>query len=394
MTCNSCKQIQYNIDHPEVQQKRTETRNNWTEEQKRINHEKLVRAQRSIPLEEKIRTNKKRSETRKNKTQEEKDEITAKTKATKLKNHGDENYNNREQAMETCFEHFGVNTPMEVPEIKQKAKRTCKLRYGVEYPSQNPDISAKIKNTNQERYGVDNPSKLPEIISKIQQTDRENHGGVLFAQTDEFKQLMTDYRNSEQGKLVKAKLQSDEYKEYMREINLLHPEWHKNARVSRYFYDNILFDSMAELAFYIKCIDENIKIKRCEERFEYNNSRGDIHFYEPDFIINENQLVEIKGDHLIPDENGHNVYTRKDKNKTRADIARDNNLCKFKLMKELNVKIILYSELEEYINYINEHKPDLFKRYKLIRCIDNRNKPTYWSYDLLVTGGSSIYFND
>jgi len=39
-------------------------------------------------------------------------------------------------------------------------------KWGVEYPIQNPDIKSKIQQTMIEKFGVDNPTKSKEIIEK------------------------------------------------------------------------------------------------------------------------------------------------------------------------------------------------------------------------------------
>lgn len=59
------------------------------------------------------------------------------------------------------------------------------------------------------------------------------------------------------------------------------------------YYDNILFMSTYELAYYIYMRDLGHTIKRCDKRFAYyHNSKK--HYYTPDFIV-DNYIVEIKG---------------------------------------------------------------------------------------------------
>lgn len=67
-----------------------------------------------------------------------------------------------------------------------------------------------------------------------------------------------------------------------------------SGRGKKGWYDGIFFDSQWELAFWIYCIDHNIPIKRNTNKFYYtlNNEQ---HYYLPDFIINENEIIEIKG---------------------------------------------------------------------------------------------------
>lgn len=60
------------------------------------------------------------------------------------------------------------------------------------------------------------------------------------------------------------------------------------------WYKGIWCDSTYELVYLIYCIDHNIPIKRCEKRFEYMFN-GKQHFYHPDFIVNDHEIIEIKG---------------------------------------------------------------------------------------------------
>ena len=60
------------------------------------------------------------------------------------------------------------------------------------------------------------------------------------------------------------------------------------------YYKGIRCDSTYELAYVVYCLDNSIPIKRCKESFVYLYE-GKQHRYHPDFIINENEIVEIKG---------------------------------------------------------------------------------------------------
>lgn len=66
------------------------------------------------------------------------------------------------------------------------------------------------------------------------------------------------------------------------------------GRGKKGWYNGVFFDSQWELAFWIYCIDHNISIRRNETKFYYNvNDKK--HYYLPDFIINDCEIVEIKG---------------------------------------------------------------------------------------------------
>lgn len=112
----------------------------------------------------------------------------AKTKATKLKNHGDPNYNNMEKNRKTCMKHYGVECSWQAEEVKQKSKQSIrehfgvdhhmrsdevkegmkaryKAKHGVEYSWQNPEIKDKIVKTNNEHLGVDYPSQRKDLCT-------------------------------------------------------------------------------------------------------------------------------------------------------------------------------------------------------------------------------------
>lgn len=61
-------------------------------------------------------------------------------------------------------------------------------------------------------------------------------------------------------------------------------------------YKNIYYDSALELSFIIYCEENSIKIKRYDiDPIPYVDENGQERKYFPDFIINDNTIVEIKG---------------------------------------------------------------------------------------------------
>lgn len=63
-----------------------------------------------------------------------------KSRNTKIQKYGDENYNNRDKARETCERIYGIDQPMKLKEFQDKARRTNKLKYDVEFPSQLKEV--------------------------------------------------------------------------------------------------------------------------------------------------------------------------------------------------------------------------------------------------------------
>ena len=68
----------------------------------------------------------------------------------------------------------------------------------------------------------------------------------------------------------------------------------KTGRGKKGYYKGFYCSSTYELAFVIYCLDNKIKIEPCSESFNYNY-KGKEHKYFPDFVINGDEIIEIKG---------------------------------------------------------------------------------------------------
>ena len=102
---------------------------------------------------------------------------TVHSRQTKLELYGDENYNNRDKAKQTCLEIYGVDNPFKDIE---KIRQSYIDKYGVDHPMKvdavkqkmisHTDYEALITKTHQtnlERYGVSNAATLPECRQRI-----------------------------------------------------------------------------------------------------------------------------------------------------------------------------------------------------------------------------------
>jgi len=114
---------------------------------------------------------KKISETWSNKSEEEIQDFANKGKATKLEKYGAENYCNKEKILETKA-NFSEEKK---EEIKDKIKETCMERYGTTSPLQSPEVLEKIKQTWIENFGYEHPMKCPEYKEKLMNTKIENN---------------------------------------------------------------------------------------------------------------------------------------------------------------------------------------------------------------------------
>lgn len=99
------------------------------------------------------------------------------------------------------------------------------------------------------------------------------------------------------------------------------------SRYRRGIYQGIRCDSSWELAFVAYCVDHGIKIERYKgfRKYIFN---GVEYRYNPDFVINDDTIIEIKG--------------HKDKVWTA------------KLEANPDVKVFYKKEMQKYLNYTKE----------------------------------------
>lgn len=64
--------------------------------------------------------------------------------------------------------------------------------------------------------------------------------------------------------------------------------------------NDIVYHSLTELAFLLKCADENVSVRRYNESLQYVHPvSGTNHRYYPDFVVNDDTIVEVKGERWI-----------------------------------------------------------------------------------------------
>lgn len=122
----------------------------------------------------------------------------------------------------------------------------------------------------------------------------------------------------------------------------------------KYGFDNNLFDSSWELAYYIWLKDKGISFEYHTQKIEYIGDDGKNHTYFPDFIVN-GKIVEIKGDHFF-NEKGEpfNKYTK------RSWKA------KYDLILQKGGQIFRFEDIKPYLSYVKENYGDGFlKQWKI-----------------------------
>lgn len=237
------------------------------------------------------------------------EEIQERLKNTMLNNYGAESSflvkEVRDKAKKTIYERYGVENASSSEIIKEKRKQTCLERYGAEQFFASEYSMVKRMETNIELYGVKNPFQRLDIINKLK-TIRENKDikELELEQEKRERTCLERYGNKIplKTKEIKQKLLKTNNERYGHNSPMQNEEIRKKA-YGKYIYDNLVFDSFPEVAYYIWLSDNNIEFEyqpKCDFCYEYNNEK---HTYIPDFKVCDN-FVEIKGNQFFEKVNG------------------------------------------------------------------------------------------
>ena len=152
-------------------------------------------------------------------------------------------------------------------------------------------------------YGVDSPLKSNEIKNKVFTEEYSKHisecltlsfsnKSKVFWEERNKKSIQT-WRLKYKNKTITNISQIPEIKEKIMD------SFNKNVRKKCYVYDDIIFDSSWELAYYIWLKDHNVEFEYHPKiNFAYKLANGETKHYFPDFKIGDN-YIEIKGDFLL-----------------------------------------------------------------------------------------------
>lgn len=300
----------------------------------------------------------------------------------------------KEKVKATMREKYGVDYAAQNKDIFDKVKQTNRIKYGVDLPLQNSDIKEKLIKTNNKKYGGNAPICSEDVKEKTKKTNIEKYGNEWQIASDDTKQkiessFIKEYNSTSFMLTDEFKVKSKEsiYKKYgvdhimhnrniydkmhntMKEkYGVLHALQNdtlcEKAQVTyyehfgekrlacvKYKYNNIYFNSSWELAFYLYCINKNIKIEREPRFFEYYFN-GKKHKYYPDFRV-PCGYVELKSDYLFD-------LMQKENTKDNA---------KYKCMLDNNISIFLEKDIKNIvdwakINCINIFNESLYSKNK------------------------------
>jgi len=121
-------------------------------------------------------------------------EIREKIKQTTLQKYGVEHNSQsnkiKEQKKQKSLQKYGCEFTLQSPEIREQIKQTNLVKYGVENPQQNKEIKEKTMNTNIELYGCKSPTGNICVKNKVIQTNLERYGVPHHSQNPEVSETM------------------------------------------------------------------------------------------------------------------------------------------------------------------------------------------------------------
>lgn len=286
--------------------------------------------------------------------------IIAKTKTTKFKNHGNENYCNVEKITQTFITNYGVTNPNKCREVRKKLEDTNLKRYGVKCVFQSKDIQQQIQQTNIKRYGVKSPLANPNIRAKGIITLIKKYGVDCSTKSqiiqDKRKQTFINNYGVDNNMKSKNGLEYWQMRfkaKYGVDNPMKYPEFQQKAR-NKYCYENIMFDSAPELALFIILKDNTIQFEyQPQTPFTYEFDKKQ-HLYYPDFKIGD-IFFEIKGDQFF-DKNGIMFCPYRKKSWSDEQYAKINDqyAAKQKCMVDNNVVILKSKDYIVFLKYVEQ----------------------------------------
>lgn len=340
-----------------VKNKTSQTRKNWTNEQKQEFSNKISLSKLNVSDEQKQQSNKKREE-------------------TNLKRYGCRNVSQNEDIQKRTCHNPNIDKLKETLISKYGSleefyrQRGIKISetYNRKSDEEKQNIKLKRKNTNVERYGCDCNMNFCETREKIIRKRIDTYGSLENYYIEHGKKVSETYnlKTDEEKQQIKTKIietnnriygydyyfQTPEFKDYMKSMNMQlygvehytqSKDYHKQK--CHKFYSTLThetYDSSWEMILAEYCFSNGIKYEYqppIHFKYVYNNK---IHIYQPDFLIGD-KLYEVKGDHFFKDGKMINPYDR-----TQDDLYESKHQC----MLQNSIIILKYEDIEK----IKSHK--------------------------------------
>lgn len=195
-----------------------------------------------------------------------------------------------QKTVKSNLEKYGVENTFQRQDVKDKIRNDALRMHGVGAPGATKEALDKQRKTMLEKYGVENAFMDGPLREKGRETTLEKFGN--YNNTEKTKiTLMDRYNVDATFKIpsVKEKIMNTMLERY----GTTHPYFGHNF----YDYNGTIFDSSWELIYFMYLKLNNVPFKYHPFRIPYNKG-GKIHYYEPDFIVND-CLVEIKGPQFL-----------------------------------------------------------------------------------------------
>ncbi len=236
-------------------------------------------------------------------------------------------------------------------DIVEKRESTMLNRYNAKTTLQSNELRLKTQITCLEKYNDTNPYRFGSNLFKQAMLDKYGIDCYLkiLSEDDRTNALSLSW-SDEAIEKRKNTCMLNYGVPHQAQSKLFHQKSHK-----KYTFNNIMFDSSWELAYYIWLTDHNIVFEyqpNITFKYSYNNKE---HYYNPDFRI-ANEIYEIKGLHFFENKDSNskmiNPYTKEQDGLLEA---------KHQCMIANNVHII--TNCNKYINYIkNKYGKNFLKQ--------------------------------
>ena len=308
-------------------------------------------------------------------TDEDVKERTKKMKETRLKKYGDENYNNREKAFDTCLKKYGSKTPLTGNKRKEwereilekygkrvivnneKTRKTKLERYGDE----NYNNREKYFSTMEKRYGQPTTLQSECLRRKVNETLNKRYGSINYRNNDKAINTMKErygVSNPYQLKSVRDKI------DYIQIVNTKR----KNGTLNSSKYENDFYERLKRLYPFVSII-------RSYQDERYKNPETN-NFFQCDFYIKEFDLFIELNSHYTHGKHPFDENNKKDKElvelyKSKAcpsyrailEVWTHRDVIKFKEVKDNNLNYVAFYGCkitdEEILLKINKYKNNI-----------------------------------
>ncbi|NPV12800.1 MAG: hypothetical protein HPY57_13525 [Ignavibacteria bacterium] len=323
------------------------------------------------------------------------DEYILKTKETKNKRYGNENFVNIEKQKETNNKKYGKDYYIQTDEFKNKTLETMNNKFGVDYALQSDIILSKLKMTNNKKYGCDFVLQSDEIKNKIKNTKKEKYGYENYNNRLKFKNTCVErfgVENPMKNEIIKQKLMNIIYEKYgvyyPMQLEEFYLKMIKNGyKIEKYENSDLYYQGTYEKDFLDKYYSI-ISIKRGPTiKYEYN---GIEHYYYSDFYYEKlNLIIEIKSkkwyeEHLEKNiikekacrEQGYNYIFIIDKNYTVFDQLIKHEIYNKNHCWQYDLRLNTLNDDIEYLKTKNIDINDININDFELKYVDNNDKVT------------------